>query len=84
MEIKRNLIVIKIHWYCKGDLKKVERVVEQIGKDLYGDRPKLWSRIKNNTSQPKLTAAASIARTLNVHIEDLFEFQTTDNGTEKK
>ena len=74
--IKKNLINSHIYKYCKGDLEEVDRVMLTIEHSVYNDRHKLWSRIKNNTSQPSLSEAASIAFHLELKIDDLFEFET--------
>lgn len=70
-EIKRQIII------RYTDDKQRREITERILRTVYHKREKTFTRILNNTSQPTLEEAATIAQILGVTIDDLFQFEKT-------
>lgn len=70
-DIKKQ-VLIKAHQSGKNP----KEIIQKIEEKYFSDRPKYFGRLLNNTSQPTLEEAASIAAELDANINDLLVFQS--------
>lgn len=82
-EIIVNNIQTQVTVYAHQTGKRPKDVIRDIEKTLFRDRPKYFNRLMNNTSQPTLEEAASIAGYLKSTIDQLFVFDEKGTRREK-